>query len=370
MLRPAFSIVAGQSPKPTGVDFFRAILNERSDLEALFPKHTTSAFLGGVAPNFNGAMAYFPEQGNSAYTVIVGGKVTREEVFKAPRVDNIPDDGFKAPSIKDRVKQIELEGNILRHLKGRGLPVPELTCKGKETVFIGMTRMKGVELNSVVLDRMDKREKRQFAKDIAGFISGFEKAISAQDAKLLGFREDALTAMEMKPEDSQRALADPAVVEVLGNDADFCRDMQAVFEKRYEKEYRDVPQVASHGDLHFDNILYDPETKRLSGVIDFGGVGFCRPELNFGVFSQKCKDDITSMICEEYSKESGNKVTLRDIRVSECARYVVILSQMLESRNEKEAQYAKQQISELRKSLAPEPEKNTPAPLKAAPFNR
>ena len=356
MLRPEFSKVAGQPQGLTNVDFFKAILKERPDLNALFPDQVNSAFLG-TAPNFNGAVAYFPEQGNSAYTVIVRKK-EGDEVFKSPRVNNIPDDGFKSFRIEDRVKRINLEGNILQHLHGRGLPVPELTYKGKDTVFIGMTRMKGVELNSVVLNRMEEQEKRRLAKDIAEFMSGFEKAILDQDTQSLGFQENVLTSWEMKPEDLQRALADPAIVKVLGNDANFCRYIQVAFEKKYEEKYRNVPQVASHRDLHLGNILHDPETKRLSAIIDFGNTGFYRPEINFRAFSRQCKDDFTSMLCEEYSKKSGNKVTLRDIRITEYAHGIFDLSQMLKIGNKKEVQYVKGRILALKKKLVPEPEKN------------
>ena len=361
MLRHAFSRAAGHLPKQAEVGFFGdilgAILEERPDLKALFTKHTTSVFLGTV-PNFNEPMIYFPKQGNSAYTVIVRKKEGEEEVFKAPRIDNISDDNeFKEVYAWDRVEQIKLEGRVLEHLHGMGLPVPELTYEGKETVFIGMTRMKGVKLDSVVIDKMTYQEKRQLAKDIAGFIAGFENAISDRDAEILGFNGDAYTTWELKPEDSQLALSNSAVIKALGENADFCRDMQKAFEKKYEKEYRDVPQVPSHGDLHFGNILYDPETKKLSGVIDFGGVGFTRPELNFGAFSQKCKDDFTSMLCEEYSEKSGNKITLQDVHITECARWINFLPAVLEGKDEKQLQYAKDRISKLIKSLSTEPEK-------------
>ena len=349
MLRPAFSKVAGQLPKPTGVDFFEAILNEQPGLKALFPKHTTSAFFGaapkGVA-DFTELMAYFPSQGQCAYTVITGDKV-----FKAPCDTHVP-------GAEDMVEQIEKEAKILRYLEGKGLPVPELIYEGKETVFIGMTRMKGVKLDSAVIDKMTYQEKRQLAKDIAGFIAGFENAISDQDAEILGFNEDALTTRELKPEDSRLVLSDSGIVEVLKDDMDFCSDMQKAFEERYERKYRDVPQTLSHGDLHLGNILYDPETNRLSGVIDFGRASFCHPETNFIPFSRDCKDDFTSMLCEEYSEKSGNKITLRDVRISENAYRIVNLFSALVGGNKKEIQCIKQQISELKKSLAPEPKKN------------
>ena len=361
MLRPEFLKASGHFPNETEVGFFEdilgAILEERSDLKDIFPEQVNSTFFGNeAAPNFSKPMVYFPEQGMCARTLIIG-----DEVFKAQRNDNPEFDGLRKRNSDKKFKQMDLqmdlESNILRHLKNSGLPVPELTCEGKETVFFGMTRMKGVKLDYALIDKMTDQEKRQLAKDIAGFISGFEKAILPQDAKLLGFRDDALTASETKPEELKRALVDPDVVKALGDDMKFCRDMQKAFEKRYEEEYRNIPQVASHGDLHFGNILYDLEAKEMSAVIDFGLVGFRRPEGNFIRFSQECKDDFTSMICEEYSKESDNKVTLKDVRVSEVASLMGFLSHMLEVGNEKGVQHAKKRISELKKSLAPDPEK-------------
>jgi len=325
MLIPAFSRACAKPQKLTNVDFFEAILKDR--------------------PDFNESRAYFPMQGNSSHTIIIG-----EEVFKAPRNVNVS-------GAENTVDKIEKEAKILRHLQGIGLPVPEFTCEGKETVFIGMTLMKGVKLYPVVIERMNKQEKRKLAKDIVGFIAGFENAISAQDAKLLGFPKDAWTAFEMKPEDSQRALSNPAVIKALGNHADFCRDMQAAFVKIYEKKYRNVPQVASHCDLHFGNILYDPKENMLSAVIDFGEAGFTRPERNFVAFLRQYKDDFASMICKEYSKKSGNKVILKDVRAFLSLNWVLILSQRLKVGDEKEAQFAKEQISKLKEILSPIAEK-------------
>ncbi len=170
---------AAEKPEGSGNRFLEAILEERPDL-----KDKT---------------AYFPEQGSFGYTVFIG-----DEVFKGPRHSMYID------NIGQYVREFEHEADALQELEGKDLPVPRVTCRGKNTVFYGMTRLPGVTFDSVQ-PQMSEAELKSLANEIADFMMDMAKKVP---------RENGLYAMQ--------------------------------------------------GDLREPNVLVDPQTKKLSGIIDFG----------------------------------------------------------------------------------------------------
>ncbi len=180
----AFKRAAAKPEGPTGSDFFEAVLRERPDLK--------------------GQMAYFPTQGGCGYTIFIG-----DEVFKGPQGWALNFPGYKDPG-----KKFDKEHEVLEQLGKHGLPVPKLTCVGKETYFYGMTRVRGVALSQVV-HKMTAEEKCTLSEEIVDFLINMAKAMPAQDGK-----------------------------------------------------------YAVHRDLHANNILVDPVTKKLTAVIDFGSVKY------------------------------------------------------------------------------------------------
>ncbi len=166
-------------PEGSGNRFLEAILEERPDL-----KDRT---------------AYFPEQGSFGYTVFIG-----DEVFKGPRHSMYIDD------IGKYVREFEHEADVLQELEGKDLPVPRVTCRGKNTVFYGMTRLPGVGFDGVQYS-MTEEQLKNLAEEVADFMMDMAKKLP---------RGNGLYAMQ--------------------------------------------------GDLREPNILVDPDTKKLSGIIDFG----------------------------------------------------------------------------------------------------
>ncbi len=163
---------AAQAPIGSGNKFLEAVMHERPDLK--------------------GQTAYFPEQGCFGYTVFIGN-----EVFKGPRSAGL-------------AKSFDHEPDALQELEGKGLPVPQVTCRGKQAFFYGMTRLEGVTFESV------------------------QKKMS--EAELQGLAEEV---------------------------TDFMIDMA-------QKLPRKNGLYAMQGDLREPNILVDPVSKKLTGIIDFG----------------------------------------------------------------------------------------------------
>ena len=186
----AFSRAAAKPEGPSQVDLLEAILRERPDL------HGEMVYFPGVSGSKNdGQKNIVPGhfQGGNAYIIFIGN-----EVFKAA--------SFGSAEYFDK------EWQTLCQMEGKGLPVPEVTCVGKEAVFFGMTRLPGVQLSKDFLDVFKPEEIELLAHDLGDFIAGMAKALP--------------------------------------------------------RDERDQPAV--YFDLQPKNILIDPETRKMTGVVDFG----------------------------------------------------------------------------------------------------
>ncbi len=179
----AFARAAAKREGSSGNDFLEWILCERPDLKDKIDAGELTA--------------YFPRQGMAGHTVIIGDEV------------------FKGPARKELIKKFDEEPYLLKRLEQSDLPVPRVTCTGKDTVFFGMTRLPGVPLGYNVETRLTHEEQRLLAKDIVNFIVGLAHSLPSH-GKLF----------------------------------------------------------AMHWDLKGENILIDQETKRLTGIVDFGNIKY------------------------------------------------------------------------------------------------
>lgn len=126
----------------------------------------------------------------------------------------IGDEVFKSPASRFSETPAEAAAS-LRALEGAGLPVPRVTCVGKRYPFYAMTRLPGVILDSAV-SALAPAQKEALAEDLTDFLFGMARAMRRMAAGRL--------------------------------------------------------EYGMHNDLHGGNILVDPATGRLTGVIDFGPV--------------------------------------------------------------------------------------------------
>lgn len=203
MIRKAFTRAA-EPGELSGIDFLEAILRERPDLR--------------------GQKVSSPGQGGCGHIVSIGN-----EIFKGPQ------------RIRDQagIDKFDRECRLLRQLEGKGLPVPRVTCVGREFLFFGMTPMPGVVPGENFCDRLTPDQQRALAKDVVGFIVDMALALPPQNGKF-----------------------------------------------------------AVHNDLHYENILIDPVTKRLSAVIDFGLVAY-RSKEEFPSCVRLTKDAHFNKMCKE-----------------------------------------------------------------------
>ncbi len=297
MLQKEFAQAMKRAQSMNSNAFLDAILEERPDLKEKVKS-------GAIK-------AVFPGQGFSAHTAIVG-----DEVFKTAKCYPWP--GIET---KDLILGIEREHDLLQYLQDAELPMPKLTYTGRKLSFFGMTRLQGAVLSSWDVESLAPDDKRQLAKDIATFCADLANAVPADDAVKMHL--DVSPAEVMFDAKQVRAEMDsPCARALFGARYDFFKKAVDDYIDYREKNPETAAKILMHCDLKEGNILWNPETKRLTGVIDFGLSHLTVVESGFKKLYEKYPADFTDMVLEEYAALQSIKITRQQVQTWACAEYV------------------------------------------------
>jgi aminoglycoside 2''-phosphotransferase len=143
---------------------------------------------------------------------------------------------------------------------------------------MGYALLPGEPLWDEDLDALDEADRRQIALQLAGFLHAlhtlppvtFSPALHARDEAqfwaglFAAFRDELYPLMRPAARGEVDALGDAILIEL---------------------ERTPLVPALIHGDFGGGNILYDPSTRRVTGVIDFGGVAVGDPAVDIAALS-------------------------------------------------------------------------------------
>lgn len=184
---------------------------------------------------------------------LIGKKISKPEQGIMGQTVFIGDEVFKkpiwnAPSLSYCFNK---DAEYLKQLKGKEIPyIPELTYVGKNNCFYGTVKIAGEPLTKH-LQNLTKEEKDILAGDIADTIINISNKLPKKKGKF-----------------------------------------------------------AKHADLRPDNILIDPESKKLTGIIDFDLMEYREKEklghTSFWVKWFYHKSDLPEIIEQKYNEKTGS----------------------------------------------------------------
>ncbi len=206
---------------------------------------------------------------------------------------------FRFPRYADGVASILKEIRVLSRIQGcTTLPIPNPIYSSQETdrvgeVFMGYPCLPGETLWQPVLTQIDdERIIARWGEQLAGFL----RELHAIPAQTIGDNlplQDGLAEWENLYADIRKHLfafmRPEARDEVSFHFEDFFKNPAL---HSYQPTLR-------HGDFGFGNILYDPQTMNISGVIDFGFVGLGDPAIDLASASV-LGEKIFKRICQAY----------------------------------------------------------------------
>jgi aminoglycoside 2''-phosphotransferase len=191
---------------------------------------------------------------------------------------------LRFPRNKVAASALTREVAVLRGLQGRlPLPVPNPTLMGYDAAtgaieWMGYALLPGEPLWSEELDALDEADRRQIALQLASFLHALHTLPPTEVAPELHARDEGQfwAGLFAAFRDELYSFMQPAArgeVDALGDAilADLDRTT--------------TTPVLIHGDFGGGNILYDPATRRVTGVIDFGGVAVGDPAVDIAALS-------------------------------------------------------------------------------------
>lgn len=192
---------------------------------------------------------------------------------------------FRFPRIPQNAATLATEVQFLKYLQGRlPLPVPHPTYQyidphtGMMT-FMGYPLISGEPLWNETLTLLgDDATQDRLARQLAGFLRALHTLPITEVGRILPLRADYdvwATLFAEFQEHLYPVMRPDARVEVTTLFTVLLDDLRRA----------PVPSVVQHGDFGGSNILYDPQTTTISGIIDFGFVGLGDPAADIASLS-------------------------------------------------------------------------------------
>ncbi len=196
------------------------------------------------------------------------------------------------------------EIRIQRALAAAGLPVPAVTCVAADNSLFGMTRLQGMPLRDI-FNGLPASAHQKIARQLGGIKAGISTVVDAfDDAMVDPYGDDRFIA------ESRDIMDTTAMREAMTPEAG-----QAVSLYLDQLGYR--RDVLLHGDLHGGNIIVNPATADIVGVIDFGLAKRSRlPEAEPADFPE----DFQSAMIESYAEKNTRGISGSDFIICEFLR--------------------------------------------------
>lgn len=211
----------------------------------------------------------FPEIHINNFSILGSGKyayaclVNNNIVFKIPKVED--------EYMNDQDKEV----NILQHLANKlCIRIPEIlyskhSAEGKH--IIGESFLSGLKYTQELHDSFDERMKSNILQQIGRIMRNMHDCAPADTTWLKRDVEtyvDNLDAFNGYCDKNVRNILPKYIINIADNLADKYKKISSKYPAR---------PVFTHCDLHFGNMIFDCETKQITGLIDFGAAHYAEP---------------------------------------------------------------------------------------------
>lgn len=211
-----------------------------------------------------GAVNLFsPFAGNADITQI--GDTTVFKTFK-----------FRTAAQKENLRT---QMQTMKKLETYGLPIPEVTVMDDRHRFFGMRRLTGINLSKAWMG-FNQAARRKTQEDIADFILRLHEVLTKLPAGEVSYymKEDVLGELPSEIKLARRALSNrhSYAARVVGQDREFCLNVMDLYEDRLLNKRQSLHHMV---DFHDDNILVDPVSGKVTGVVDITSFTLEMPEV-------------------------------------------------------------------------------------------
>lgn len=242
---------------------------------------------------------------------------------------------FRFAKSHDVQQHMSIEVKLLKALENKiTCAIPKVTYYFPEAYCLGYKKIPGVPLAATVYAELTEIQKKQFADDFAQFLYELHISSGLAEAQKIGL---APAEWPLKPNVLQARLSKVLTDKSL-------QELFAQFMKEYQRTINTEQRLmVVHNDLHADNILIDPMTKKLSGIIDFTSSAIDTVYHEFR-YLHLIDMDLVAAAVQAYAKKSGQSLNVRDAYIYCMATEFSRLSEAVEKEDFPKAAEIKNRI--------------------------
>lgn len=227
--------------------------------------------------------------------------VNDEWIFRFPRA-------AKYSSILQREK-ILLE-NLRNFIT---LEIPHYQYFGMETAFVGYPKIAGVKLNDEKYLKLSMGVRQQIAESLALFLTQLHNSVNVNEASQWGYEKYDLPLKQIQRE-LLGTFSSPKIEQMVKKALKHAKQLNSK-----KKNY-----VLLHGDLHAGNLVFDVNSQKIVGVIDFSSVSVGECSVDFGKLFT-IHPDLALRTAEVYTRLNTIKNPLLDGAVNYILRRCVFI---------------------------------------------
>ena|GEM_PF-2033146 len=209
---------------------------------------------------------------------------------------------FKFPLCEKALKGMTREQWVMNALQGRtNLAIPRPIFVAPTVYCFGYEKIPGVLLTDDYYWALTEQQKQALAVSIARFLSALHDSLRIADAAAAGLAapDDPLTPAQLR----QRLLP-------ILDQQEQTPLLERILSLYAQLDFSSEPLVVLHNDLHGWNILCDPATAQLTGVLDFNGACIGDAHLDFRYFFYP-DPSLLEAVLTHYTRMSSRALSFR-----------------------------------------------------------
>lgn len=178
---------------------------------------------------------------------------------------------FRFPRDEEFLPILERERLLLDRLRNHiSLSIPYYEFMGSNTAFVGYRKIPGEALHTNTYLRLSENARQGIADTLALFLTQMHQAISLNEARSIGYEE-----YKIPIESIESSFIDELP---SGNLKRMVSEALTYFKEHPYKE----PFVLLHNDFNGDNIAFDLNTEKVTGVFDFSDAAIGHYSMEIG----------------------------------------------------------------------------------------
>jgi aminoglycoside 2''-phosphotransferase len=218
---------------------------------------------------------------------------------------------FRFPKYIDGIKQLKKETEILKYIRGMvSIPTPQPIYQSFKKLESGkvFTGYKLIEGTPLWKESLDKIKNTDLIKGVASQLVAFLIELhSISNEKVRGI-------LKLKDENPRKEMSElfhkiqNKLYSYIRKEAQ--NEITQSFKTFLDgKAFLNLKTTLIHGDFGASNILWNPQTSKVSGIIDFGGSGFGDPAYDFAGLLSSYGEDFYNICINLYP--NGNEISER-----------------------------------------------------------